>query len=322
MLRESTTKINSSDQTPIPDFSTNNNEIQMAESLSTTSIPISEIFENQNIEQNERTGGDSAVTAIEGYDKKRLAARERMASKRVAFTPEDVEKERAITRERMAAKRADSMPEQIEKRRAITRERMASKRLAFTPEEVEKEQAAARQRMAIRRAATAAEEINYQETVNRDILTSESAGSTDVGSNMERSASAQVGVSRTNHTSTGKKHVEMTMKRVNEKEFQVNWPEQVRHELKIKCLKNLLKEMSMNSLAEGVCGICNRHCYKRDLHCLPLNKIPSVELLTAHNDLQATLLSTQKVHGFHSEITGESTVNITSNALENHRGAG
>jgi len=41
----------------------------------------------------------------------------------------------------------------------------------------------------------------------------------------------------------------------------------------------------MISLSEGVCGICNVRCYKRDLRCVPLSKIPSIELLKVHNDL-------------------------------------
>ena len=65
----------------------------------------------------------------------------------------------------------------------------------------------------------------------------------------------------------------------------IEWPKAVNMDCKINCLKKFVQNMSMNSLAEGVCSICNARGYRRDLHHVPLAKIPSIELLKVHDDL-------------------------------------
>ena len=59
--------------------------------------------------------------------------------------------------------------------------------------------------------------------------------------------------------------------------------------------------MSMNFLAEGVCGIFNARCYKRDLHHVPLDNIPSIELLTVHHDVKHMIPITQETRNLYSD---------------------
>jgi hypothetical protein len=75
---------------------------------------------------------------------------------------------------------------------------------------------------------------------------------------------------------------------------EVEWPKPTELACKTTCLKNFIKCMSMKSLEEGVCSICNIRCYKRDLRCVPYNKIPSIELLKAHDDLYSIIPGLQK----------------------------
>ena len=53
--------------------------------------------------------------------------------------------------------------------------------------------------------------------------------------------------------------------------------------------------MSMASLAESVCGVCNVRRSKRDLRCVPLDKVPSIELLRAHEDLYKIITDIQGI---------------------------
>ncbi|CAF3612934.1 unnamed protein product, partial [Rotaria socialis] len=58
--------------------------------------------------------------------------------------------------------------------------------------------------------------------------------------------------------------------------------------------------MSMDSLAESVCGICNVRLYKRDLRHVPLSKIPSIELLKIHPDLHSMIQKNQEINSVNS----------------------
>ena len=52
----------------------------------------------------------------------------------------------------------------------------------------------------------------------------------------------------------------------------------------------------MNSLAEGVCGICSVRCSKCDLRCVSLHKVPSIELLRIHEDFYDTITGIQRMN--------------------------
>ena len=53
--------------------------------------------------------------------------------------------------------------------------------------------------------------------------------------------------------------------------------------------------MSMDSLAEDVCGICHVRYYRGDLHLVSFNKIPSIELLQIHNDINGVIPQIQRM---------------------------
>jgi hypothetical protein len=276
-----------------------------------------EEIEKRRARARDRMASKRAVATPEEIEKQRTALRERMASKRVAATPEEIEKRRSTTRERMASKRAAATPEEIEKRRSTTRERMASQRAVATPEEIETQRAAARERMALNRSATMLEEIEHQDTLDHQTMASNSTTTvsevpTACISNVKRSAAKQNDRNLNNHITTVMKHWQTATKHMKEKDFKAEWPESIPIEWKITCLKKFIKQMSMSSLAEGVCGICNVRCNRRDLQRVPLTKIPSFELLKAHDDLHTVLLSTQQTQKVHT----------ASNILESDNSAG
>jgi hypothetical protein len=84
------------------------------------------------------------------------------------------------------------------------------------------------------------------------------------------------------------------------KTIEVEWPKPADTECKTNCLKKFIQQMSMGSLAEGVCGICNIRCYQRDLRRVPLNKIPSIELLKTPEDLCSVVPCIQRTQNLHS----------------------
>ena len=84
----------------------------------------------------------------------------------------------------------------------------------------------------------------------------------------------------------------------------VEWPKAVDIECKTRCLRKFIQQMSMTSLAEGVCGICNVRCSKRDLRCVPLDKVPSIELLRIHEDL----------HNIINDVQRTKNMNLKNNA--------
>jgi hypothetical protein len=276
-----------------------------------------EEIEKRRSTTRERMASKRAAATPEEIEKRRSTTRERMASKRAVATPEEIEKRRSTTRERMASKRAAATPEEIEKRRSTTRERMASQRAVATPEEIETQRAAARERMALNRSATMLEEIEHQDTLDHQTMASNSTTTvsevpTACISNVKRSAAKQNDRNLNNHITTVMKHWQTATKHMKEKDFKAEWPESIPIEWKITCLKKFIKQMSMSSLAEGVCGICNVRCNRRDLQRVPLTKIPSFELLKAHDDLHTVLLSTQQTQKVHT----------ASNILESDNSAG
>jgi hypothetical protein len=280
-------------------------------------VATPEEIEKQRTALRERMASKRVAATPEEIEKRRSTTRERMASKRAAATPEEIEKRRSTTRERMASKRAVATPEEIEKRRSTTRERMASQRAVATPEEIETQRAAARERMALNRSATMLEEIEHQDTLDHQTMASNSTTTvsevpTACISNVKRSAAKQNDRNLNNHITTVMKHWQTATKHMKEKDFKAEWPESIPIEWKITCLKKFIKQMSMSSLAEGVCGICNVRCNRRDLQRVPLTKIPSFELLKAHDDLHTVLLSTQQTQKVHT----------ASNILESDNSAG
>ena len=77
------------------------------------------------------------------------------------------------------------------------------------------------------------------------------------------------------------------------------WLKPIDVECKKKCLGNFIRQMSMNFLTESTCGICNVRWYKRNMHYVPLNKIPSIELLRVHNELKHVISVLQETRSLY-----------------------
>ncbi|CAF5189922.1 unnamed protein product, partial [Rotaria magnacalcarata] len=202
----------------------------------------------------------------------RTLARERSATRRALLTPEETQQQRATIREINAARRVAFTPKEIEQQRSLAVDRSMAKRATATPIEAEEQRVLARERTATRRAARVSEEAKQQQTV------------------AYKATRLQKTV----------KQKQTVMKRKPNQDAKVDWPKPVDMDCKVNCLKNFIQHMSMDSLTESVCGICNIRRYKRELRHVPLSKIPSIELLKIHPDLHNIIPKIQEINSFNS----------------------
>ncbi len=260
--------------------------------------------EEQRASARERSAARRATLTQEEAEQQRILARERTAARRATLTPEEVEQQQRLTRERNAARRAAASPEEAEEQRASARERSAARRATVIQEEAEQQRILARERTAARRATLTPEEIEQQRKLTRERNAARRAAASPEeaeeqrASARERSAARratltpeeteqrqQTTTRKKNHLQTTVQRKQMATQKKTSEDIRSEWPKPAEIGWKISCLKNFIHDMSMISLAEGVCGICNVRCYKCDLRCVPLSKIPSIELLKVHNDL-------------------------------------
>ncbi|CAF4206921.1 unnamed protein product [Rotaria sordida] len=104
-----------------------------------------------------------------------------------------------------------------------------SKRATASPKEAEEQRVVARKRSAARRAAYTPDELERQ-----------------CASARQRKQLRKSG-----------KHQQETVKTKVQESNDFEWPKPIDIERKKNCLKDFIQHMSMSSLQEGVCGICN-----------------------------------------------------------------
>ena len=143
---------------------------------------------------------------------------------------------------------------------------MMNARAAASPRVAEEQRVQARNRSITRRATYSAEEAEQHRALVRQKYSREKASKeTNLKQKQEQSQCAEV-----------------------------EWPRPADMEHKTNCLKNFIQHMSMSSLAQGVCGICNIRCYKLNLRCVTVDQIPSIELLETHDDLRSIINATSR----------------------------
>ncbi|CAF1552817.1 unnamed protein product [Adineta ricciae] len=180
------------------------------------------------------------------------------------MTPDQATRQRVIAQGRSEARRSTLSSEEIERQRELARDRSMAKRAVASPAESEAQRALARERSSTRRAIVAPQSAERLETFD------------------QKQHHSQENINRKTDS------------------VEVEWPKPADLECKTTCLKNFIQCMSMQSLEEGICSICNIRCYKRDLRCVPYNKIPSIELLKAHNDIYNIISGLDQPKGSHS----------------------
>ncbi|CAF4508168.1 unnamed protein product [Rotaria magnacalcarata] len=299
---KATTKNNSLTQVRIHQFNQEDDETRSFQVPSTVIMTTNEITTPHT---KRRLQLAETCTSVEStiVEQKRMQARERMAAKRAAATPEEVERQRILARERSAAQRAALTQEKAEKQRTLARDRSAARLALLTSEEVEQQQSIDLEIHAARRAALTPKEVEQQRTLAVDRSMAKRATATPIEAEeqrvlaRERSATRraarvseeakqqQTVAYKTTRFQKTVKQKQTVIKRKPNQDAKVDWPKPIDMDCKINCLKNFIQHMSMDSLAESVCGICNVHRYKRDLRHVPLSKIPSIELLKIHPDL-------------------------------------
>ncbi|CAF2150657.1 unnamed protein product [Rotaria magnacalcarata] len=274
--------------------------------------------ERQRMLARERSAARRAVLTPQQAERERTLARERSAARRAALTSDEVEQQRALTREKNAARRAALTSDEVEQQRALTREKNTARRAALTSEEVEQQRSIDREIHAARRATLTPKEVEQQRTLARERSMAKRATATPIEAEeqrvlaRERSAARraarmseeaeqqQTVAYKTTRLQKTVKRKQTIMKRKPNECAKVDWPKPVDIDCKINCLKNFIQHMSMDSLAESVCGICNVRRYKRDLRHVPLSKVPSIELLKIHPDLHNIIPKIQEINSFNS----------------------
>ncbi|CAF1641912.1 unnamed protein product [Rotaria magnacalcarata] len=243
----------------------------------------------------ERSAARRAAAKSEEAERQRILARERSAARRAALTQEKAEQQRTLTRDRIAARRALLTPEEVEQQRSIDREIHAARRAALTPKEVEQQRVLAVDRSMTKRATATPIEAEEQRVLARERTAARRAARVS-----EEAKQQQTVAYKTTRLQKTVKQKQTVMKRKPNQDAKVDWPKPVDMDCKINCLKNFIQHMSMDSLAECVCGICNIRRYKRDLRHVPLSKIPSIELLKIHPDLHSMVPKIQEINSFNS----------------------
>ena len=278
---------------------------------------LPEEAERQKKLSRERSAARRAALTPEQAEQQRALARERSASRRASLTPGEIEKQRALTRERNATTRATLTSEQAEQQRALTRERNATTRATLTPEQAEQQRTLARERSATTRATLTPEQVEqHRALASARTMAARVTASPIIAEEQRVLARKRIAARRAAYTpEEDEKQLEAARKRSRLqktlksrkgvpstgglKNIEVEWPKPVDMECKINCMKKFIGQMSMSSLAEGVCGLCNIRCYQRDLRRVPLNKIPSVELLKIPEDLCSVLPRIQRTENLH-----------------------
>ncbi|CAF3928659.1 unnamed protein product [Rotaria sordida] len=72
-----------------------------------------------------------------------------------------------------------------------------------------------------------------------------------------------------------------------------SWPEPISRDLKENCLKQFLHRMSMSSLAETTCAVCNVRTPAQKSKSVPISKITVIESLKVSDETKALIVNTQ-----------------------------
>ncbi|CAF4050661.1 unnamed protein product [Rotaria magnacalcarata] len=243
----------------------------------------------------ERSAARRATMTSEEADRQRTLARERSAARRATMTPEEADRQRTLARKRSAARRAIMTSEEIQQERKTTRARNATTRATLTPKEVEQYRKLAAERTLVSRAT-----VSPRVAEEERILARKRSAARRAAYKLEEAEQQREAARRSRHLSKILKNKQRVSKTGVYKNIKVEWPKAIDMECKTNCLKKFIQQMSMSSLAEGVCGICNVRCYKRDLRHVPVNKIPSIELLRTHEDLCNVIPDTQRIKKLYS----------------------
>ena len=266
----------------------------------------------------ERSAARRAILAPEQTERERSLDRQRKAARRAALTPEQTERERSLDHQRKAARRATLTPEQTERERSLDRQRKAARRAALTPDEIVQQRAITREKTEAWRATFSSKEIEYQRVLAAEKSMSKRATASPKEAEEQRVVIRKRSAARRaaytpdelerQRTSARQrkrlrksdKHQQERVKTKLQESNNFEWPKPIDIEHKKNCLKNFIQHMSMSSLQEGVCGICNVRCYKRDLRHVPFSKIPSIELLKVPDDFYDIFPGMQETHPFQS----------------------
>jgi hypothetical protein len=260
----------------------------------------------------ERSAARRATLSTADIDQQRIRARERSAVKRATLSPAETEQQRILERDRSAARRATISPAETEQQRTLARERSAARRATLSPAETEQQRILARERSAARKVDVSEKEIQKQRVSAAErMMTGRAAASPIVAEEQRMQARNRSAAKRAAYSKAEaeeqralvrqKYSLQETSKRTHLKHKQeqgqgteVEWPRLVEMERKTSCLKNFIQQMSMSSLAQGVCGICNIRCWKKNLRCVPLEQVPSLDLLETHEDLRNIINGTKR----------------------------
>ena len=248
-------------------------------------------------------------------EQQRILARERSETRRTTLSPAEAEQQRILARERSETRRATLSPVETEQQRILARERSAARRVAITEKESQNQRVLAAERMMTARAAASPRvaEEQREQARNRSITrrATYSAEEADQHRALVRQKYSREKASKKTH---------LKQKQEQSQCAEVQWPRSVDMERKTSCLKNFIQKMSMSSLAQGVCGVCNIRCYKLNLRCVPVDQIPSIELLETHDDLRSIINATSRPKDLNLKKSDNVNGNVDPSGVPNQAG--
>ena len=254
-------------------------------------------------------------TAFNKKEEQNRSARERSTGRRAALSPAEAEEQRILNSQRNAVRRVNLTGEEIEQQRILAQERSAARRVSATEKEIQKQRALAAERMITVRATASPIVAEEQRVQARNRSTTRRANNSTEEGEQHRALVRQ----KYNREKTSKQK-NLENKRGKSQCAHVEWPRPADLERKKSCLENFIQQMSMSSLAQSVCGICNIRCYNRNVRCVPLDQIPSIELLETHQDLRTIINNARTPQELHFKTNNNMNGNMNSSGVPNQAG--
>ncbi|CAF3951344.1 unnamed protein product [Rotaria sordida] len=266
-----TFKNNAVIQIRIPEFQSSSSRRLRSEINTDIDSPQSIIFDTMLKDQNDKE--EQRQIRLE-------KKRERVRSNRMNETEEQHQNRLEKERHRFHSSQMNEIEEQRQNRLEKKREQTRSSRMNETEEQRKNRLEQQRKRSQANRAKKKIEKrashnisIQQQNIQMRFTGTEEHESYNDSGTS-DLIPNENIIMKNRNHTSSP-------------------WPEPISRDLKENCLKQFLHQMSMSSLAETTCAVCNVRTSVQKSKSVPLSKITVIESLKVSDETKALIMNTQ-----------------------------
>ncbi|CAF1123464.1 unnamed protein product [Rotaria sp. Silwood1] len=251
------------------------------ERVQSSRINETEEQRRNRLEKERQRTHNSRMNETEEQRRNRLEkVRERTRSRRMNETEEQHQNRLEKDRHRIHSSQMNDTEEQRQNRLEKKREQTRSSRMNETEEQRQnrleqqrKRSQANREKKKIEKRASHNISIQQQNIQMRFTETEEHESYNDSGTS-DLIPNENIIMKHRNHTSSP-------------------WPEPISRDLKENCLKQFLHQMTMSSLAETTCAVCNVRTSVQKSKSVPLSKITVIESLKVSDETKALIMNTQ-----------------------------